>query len=176
MPTPLGHALGGIAAGALVAGRSASNVSIGQWRVPMPAVCGLFGMLADIDFFLGGHRGVTHTVAAALAAGGLMAVVDRRPAVWLAAAAAYGTHVLLDWLGTDTVAPIGIMAFWPFDQTFYLSPYHWFPPVCRQYWLTECWVGLAGAMWWELLLLGPPALVGLLLAGRSRTADTGPDR
>ena len=102
-------------------------------------ILGLLGMLADIDFLLGGHRGFTHSVAAALAAGVLMAIVDRRPAVWLAAAAAYGSHLLLDWLGTDTGAPIGIMVFWPFDHTFYLSPYHWFLPVCRQYWLRDCW-------------------------------------
>ena len=162
MPTPLGHALGGIAAGALVAGRTGANVSFGKWRVPMLALCGLLGMLADIDFLLGGHRGFTHSVAAALAAGALMAIVDRRPAVWLAAAAAYNTHVLLDWLGTDTVAPFGIMALWPFDQTFYLSPYHWFPPVCREYWLTECWVDLAGVVGWELLLLDPPRWSGWL--------------
>ena len=104
-----------------------------------------------------------------------MAAVDRRPAVWLAAAAAYGSHVLLDWLGTDTIAPIGVMAFWPFDRTYYLSPYHWFLPVCRQYWLADCWFRVARAMWWELLLLGPPALAGLLLARRSRSVDTTPD-
>ena len=116
MPTPLGHALGGIAAGALVAGRAVPPVSLGRRRVPVLAVCGLCGMLPDVDFLLGGHRGMTHTVGAALAVGVLIAVVDRRPTVWLAAATAYGTHVLLDWLGTDTVAPIGVMALWPFDQ------------------------------------------------------------
>jgi len=130
------------------------------------AVCGLFGMLADIALLLGGHRGVTHTVGAALVAGLLVAVVDRRPVVWLAATAAYGTHVLLDWLGTDTFAPIGVMAFWPFDQTFYQSPCYWFLPVCREYWRAECRAGLAQAIWRELLLLGPIALAGLLLARR----------
>ena len=151
-------------------------VSLGRRRVPVLAVCGLCDMLPDVDFLLGGHRGMSHTVGAALAVGVLIAVVDRRPAVWLAAAAAYGTHVLLDWLGTDTVAPIGVMALWPFDQAFYLSPYHWFSPVCRQYWLGECWVGLARAVWWELLVLGPVALAGLLLARRSQTVEIGSDR
>ena len=129
-------------------------------------------MLPDIDLLLGDHRGVTHSVGAVLAVGVLVAVVDRRPAVWLAVAAAYLTHVLLDWLGTDTFAPIGVMAFWPFDQTFYQSPYYWFLPVCREFWRAECRVGLARALWWELLLLGPLALAGLLLARRPRTDAT----
>jgi len=67
------------------------------------------------------------------------------------------------------------MAFWPFDRTYYLSSYHWFLPVCRQYWLADCWFRVARAMWWELLLLAPPALAGLLLARRSRSVDTTPD-
>ena len=158
-----------------MAGRAVPPVSLGRRRVPVLAVCGLCGMLPDVDFLLGGHRGMTHTVGAALAVGVLIAVVDRRPTVWLAAATAYGTHVLLDWLGTDTVAPIGVMALWPFDQAFYLSPYHWFSPVCRQYWLGECLVGLARAVWWELLVLGPVALAGLLLARRSQTVEIGSD-
>jgi len=175
MPTPIGHALGGIAAGAFIVRRTTADVPVGARRIPIVLLFALLGLLPDIDFLLGGHRGVTHTVGATLAVGVLVAAVDRRPAVWLAAAAAYGSHVLLDWLGTDTVAPIGVMAFWPFDTTFYLSPYHWFLPVCRQYWLTDCWFRVARAIWWELLVLGPPALAGLLLARRSPTTDTGPD-
>ena len=169
MPTPLGHALGGIAAGALVAGRGAPRVSFGGWQLSMLSVYGLLGMLADIDFLLGGHRGVTHTVGATLVVGALVVVVDRRPVVGLASAAAYGTHVLLDWLGTDTVAPIGLMALWPFDQTFYQSPYHWFEPVCREYWLVECWGDLARAIGWELLLLGPVTILALLVGRRPRS-------
>ena len=138
----------------------------------MLLVGGLFGVLPDIDLLLGGHRGVTHSVGAALAVGLLVAAVDRRPVVWLAAVAAYLTHPLLDWLGTDTVAPLGVMVFWPFDHTFYQSPYQWFPPVCRQYWLADCWVDLARTLWWELLLLGPVALAGVLLARRWGTGGT----
>lgn len=157
-----------------MAGRAAPYVSVGNWRFSVLAVCGLFGMLPDVDFLLGEHRGVTHTVGASLAVGALVAVIDRRPAVWFAVASAYCMHVLLDWLGTDTVAPIGIMVFWPVDQTFYLSPYHLFPPVCRQFLLPDCWVGLMRAIWWELLLLGPLALAGLLRSSRQRTTTIDP--
>ncbi len=155
-----------------MSGRSRPKVALGRTRLPLVAICALFGMLPDIDFLLGGHQGVTHTAGAALAVGLAVAALDRRPVVWIAASTAYGTHVLLDWLGTDTVAPIGVRALWPFDQAFYLSPYHWFDPVCRQYWLAECWSGLARAVWWELVLLGPLTALGLLLARRLRATAT----
>ena len=170
MPTPIGHALGGIAAGAFIVRGTTADVPVGSRRIPVVLLFAVLGLLPDIDFLLGGHRGITHTVGATLAVGVLVAAVDRRSAVWLAAVAAYGSHVLLDWLGTDTGAPIGIMVFWPFDRTFYLSPYHWFLPVCRQYWLRECWSRVVRAMWRELLVLGPPALAGLLFARRSRNS------
>ena len=106
---------------------------------------------------------------------GLLAVsvVRGRPLVWLASAAAYATHVLLDWLGTDTVAPVGVMALWPFDATYYQSPYHWFYPICRQYWLLDCWVGLTWSIWYELLIVGPFALAGVLLMRRRRLLGAG---
>ena len=37
----------------------------------------------------------------------------------LAIAAAYATHTLLDWLGTDSAAPFGIMALWPVTDDYY---------------------------------------------------------
>ena len=39
-----------------------------------------------------------------------------RAALVVAAALAYGSHLLLDWLGDDTTPPIGIMALWPFSR------------------------------------------------------------
>jgi membrane-bound metal-dependent hydrolase YbcI (DUF457 family) len=169
MPTPIGHALGGLVAGALVAGRGAPDVTIGARRVPVAVVCGLFAMLPDIDFLVGGHRRVTHSLGAVVVAGALVAVIDRRrPAVWIAAGVAYGSHVLLDWLGHDTAPPIGVMALWPFDSAFYQSQYSVFYPVCRQYWLVDCWVSVAGALAWEVALLGPLALAAMLLTRRGR--------
>ena len=176
MPTPIGHALGGIAAGAFIVRRTTAHVPVGARRIPVVLLFALLGLVPDIDFLLGGHRGVTHTLGATVAVGLLAAAFDRRPTVWLAAAAAYGSHVLLDWLGGDTVAPIGVMALWPFDHTFYLSPFHWFLPVCRQFRDLDCWLRLGQAMWWELLLLGPPAVGAFLLSRRSPTADIGTDR
>ena len=104
MPTPIGHALGGIAAGALIVRGTTADVPVGARRIPVVLLFAVLGLLPDIDFLLGGHRGLTHTVGATLAVGVLVAAVDRRPAVCLAAAAAYGSHLLLDWLGTESQA------------------------------------------------------------------------
>ncbi len=167
MPTPIGHALGGIAAGVLVAGRTTQPVSVGERSWSLLWVWALCGMLPDVDFLIGGHRGMTHTLGAMLAVGfGAALIARRRPAVWYAAAASYGTHLLLDWLGVDTVVPHGIMALWPFGDTFYVSAYGVFPAVCRQYWLVDCWVDLMQAVAWELLLLGPVAAAAVLFMRR----------
>jgi membrane-bound metal-dependent hydrolase YbcI (DUF457 family) len=169
MPTPIGHALGGLVAGALVVGPGASDVAIGARRGKVAVICGLFAMLPDIDLLFGGHRRMTHSLGAVVVAVVLVAVIDRRrPVVWIAAGAAYCSHLLLDWLSDDTSPPLGLMALWPFDSTFYQSPYSVFYPVCRQYWLVDCWVDLSVAIAWELALLGPLALAAMLLTRRAR--------
>ena len=162
MPTPIGHALGGLAAGVLVAGRTAPPVPVGKRSWSLLWVWALCGMLPDVDFLFGSHRGVTHTLGAMFTVGIVAAMVARRrPGVWGAVAASYGTHLLLDWLGADTVVPLGIMVLWPFSDAFYASPYGLFPAVCREYWVVGCWIDLMQAVAWELLLLGPVVAAAL---------------
>ena len=84
----------------------------------------------------------------------------------VAAAAAYGSHVALDWLGSDAVAPIGIMALWPLSSEYFLSDRHWFMSVCREYWLAECWWHNSGGLIRELMMLGPVALGVVLMRNR----------
>ena len=164
MPTPLAHALGGLAAGALVSGTTTRTLTVGRRKVPVLVAWSLCGMLPDLDFLIGVHQGVTHSLGALLVVAIATQVLEpRRPVLWVAAAAAYGSHLVLDWLGSDTVAPIGIMALWPFDRGFYLSPYEWFLPVCRDFWLVTCWADLAQAVTWELIVLGPVVFAALLL-------------
>ena len=171
MPTSLGHALGGLAACALVGGRTTPSISVWRWRLPLLWFCVLLSVLPDVDLLLGKHRGVTHTIGATVVVGVLIALFDGRRAVWFAGSSAYGTHVLLDWLGTDTSGKLGVMALWPFNDTFYLSSLQWFQAVCRQYWCRDCLIDLAWATWWELLLLGPPT-VALLLVRRARIKNS----
>ena len=77
------------------------------------------------------HRGVTHTVVAALAVtlvvagvgrlGGWPERVWRRAALW--AGATYSSHLFLDFITTDAVAPYGARFLWPLSDGFYLAPF-----------------------------------------------------
>src|SRR5262245_30487894 len=113
MPSPVGHALGGLAAGWLTDRRGGG-----------PRVAGLYalaGIAAGLDLRVGGHRGPRHGLGAVVGVGALTWIAASRTgpsplALRLAAAvaAAYASHVLLDWLGSDSRPPIGVMALWPF--------------------------------------------------------------
>lgn len=164
MPTPLGHALGGLVLGGLVSGPTTRSLTVGRRKVPLLVAWPICGMLADLDFLVGVHQGATHSLGAILVVALVTKMFEpRRPVLWVAAAAAYSSHLVLDWLGSDTVAPIGIMALWPFDRGFYLSPYEWFFPVCRDYWIMACRADLVQAVTWELVSLGPLVIAVLLL-------------
>ena len=177
MPSPVGHALAGVAVGYLVGGGAAATRRgpRGGWSPARKlladrrvVVFGLLGVLPDIDFLFGVHSTYTHSVGAIVVVGllggftGLQAGVRVR----VAAAAAYGSHVVLDWLGSDAVAPIGVMALWPLSSEFFLSDRFWFMSVCREYWLTQCWWHNTWGLTRELLVLGPVALGAVVLSRR----------
>jgi LexA-binding, inner membrane-associated putative hydrolase len=48
-------------------------------------------------------------------------VAAARYHVAIVCAAAWASHLLLDWLGADTLPPLGIQVFWPFDMRFFVS-------------------------------------------------------
>lgn len=147
MPSPIGHMMAGVAAGWLVAGpagpaaavRSGRAMGGARWREA--AVFATLGVLPDLDLLAGAHSGPTHGVGAAVVAGAaaawLASVIGLRgvrPIVLaLACSAAYGSHVLLDWLSTDASPPIGIMALWPFSTGYYESDLHVFLAISRRY-------------------------------------------
>jgi inner membrane protein len=166
MPSPVGHALGGIAAGVFVSSHSDRRKL---------ALFATVGVLADIDFILPiVHRGPTHSLtAAALAFGGALAVLrwERRPAMSgrlaLAIGAAYLTHILFDWLGEDNGPPSGIMALWPFSSDYFVSGLDLFTTVERRYWLPGFWRDNLLAVVREILLLAPVTLISLTLANRA---------
>ena len=168
MPTPIGHALGGLAVGAIIVRNPAVGLRLAGRRLPILVLFAVLGALADVDFVVfAPHRSATHSLVAACLVGTLaMLVVPRQPVIWVASAAAYVSHLLLDWLGADTATPFGIMALWPFDTTHYQAPWLLFPAVCRQYWVFDCWVSLAGAVGYEVLELGPFALAAVRLSRR----------
>jgi membrane-bound metal-dependent hydrolase YbcI (DUF457 family) len=135
MPSPIGHALAGIAAAwaaDLVPGDRA-------WRTAPPSstwyrragggltlACAALGAAPDLDLAFVEHRTVTHSLFAAVCVGLLgagVAAAARRPiarTAWICAAA-YGSHLLLDWLGADYYPPRGIQLLWPIGHGWYIS-------------------------------------------------------
>ncbi len=163
MPSPLGHALAGAAIGwALGSGRRAS-FSPSPWPIwTTGAAFGLLAVLPDLDLLWpGAHRGPSHSVGAACLVGAAALAATRDIRLALVAACAFGSHALLDWLGTDSSPPIGLMALWPFSRDYYESGLHFFAAISRRYWLPGFWRQNIQAVAWELAVLLPIALAAL---------------
>lgn len=155
MPSPLGHALGGIATGCLLNGRQVPATT----RQVLALVFAAAAMAPDLDLLVGTHRGPSHSIGAAALAGVAALALTRQPRFALAIAAAWVTHPLLDCMGRDTTPPLGAMALWPFSREYYLLPVQPFGAISRRYWLVESWFHNARAIGIELVVLGPPAAV-----------------
>jgi hypothetical protein len=157
MPSPVGHAIAGAAAGLTVAaGRHARAAAAPGRRLSTHLIWfAVLGMLPDADLLFGAHSGPTHGLGAALVAGLAAGALTRAAATGVAAGAAYASHILLDWLGSDTSPPLGIMALWPFSRAHYESSLHVFHAISRRYWTPEFWDANLRALGWELLVLLP---------------------
>ncbi|MSO56206.1 MAG: metal-dependent hydrolase [Acidobacteria bacterium] len=168
MPTPVGHALGGLAT-AWFAGAAA--------RKPLPGrgvalTCAIAAVLPDLDILVDSHRTYTHSIGAIVIVG-LMAWIAVRTLtpfslrIALTIAAAYGSHLLLDWMGMDNSTPPGMMALWPFSSRFYISGIDFFGEVSRRYWNPdEFIIGNLRVAAWEVLALGPVAGIAWWLQHR----------
>jgi hypothetical protein len=154
MPSPLGHALGGLVGGWLAGGRPGP---LGRQGLRDAAVFAAAGMAADLDLLVGAHSGPSHGVGAAVLVGLAVYAVTRRGGFSFAVACAYATHTLLDWLGHDTSPPIGIMALWPFKRTYYESSLHLFDAITRRYRRPGFWAANLRAVVKEAVILGPAA-------------------
>jgi membrane-bound metal-dependent hydrolase YbcI (DUF457 family) len=169
MPTPVGHAVGGLATAWFA--ESISRKS--SWSVPLAVACAAIAMAPDLDIPFGIHRTYTHSVAAVAAVGLLSWLVLRRRTPLatrfaLIIAAAYGSHLLLDWLGKDNSTPPGLMALWPFSARFYISGLDLFGEVSRRYWKPdEFIVGNLKAVGKELVILGPVTALAWFLRSRN---------
>ena len=148
MPSPFGHALGGIAAGGGAAPRPNLKAAIALT---------LLAVAPDLDLLLQTHRGPSHSVGVALIAGAVAFAITRQPRWGLAAALAWSSHIVLDWMSNDTRPPLGVMALWPLTHDYYKAGFEVFPAVSRRYWLAEFWVYNLKALAVELVILGPIA-------------------
>jgi membrane-bound metal-dependent hydrolase YbcI (DUF457 family) len=167
MPSPIAHAIAGVTAGWIIDRPVHGN----NRRILLYAA---MGMAADLDLLVGAHSGSTHGLGAAVIVGMATWIVLRMRGVSggartaCASAIAYGSHTLLDWLGTDSSPPIGIMALWPVSREYYESSWHVFMAISRRYWLPEFWTFNFSALVRELLILVPIAFVVLSVRRRAR--------
>jgi LexA-binding, inner membrane-associated putative hydrolase len=174
--------LGGVIAGWLIAGREGGSTSTSAGHRPtrgrawrQGGTFAVVGAAPDLDLLAGTHSTYTHSIgAAALTA---LAVLlwhrGRQPRLALACAAAVASHILLDWLGSDTTPPIGIMALWPFTREFYQSPFFVFMAITRRWWLPQFYTWNLVAALREVAILGPIAFVVGALRRRDRNSECG---
>ena len=170
MPSPIGHALAGVLTAWIV------DVIPGQraWRAPAPTAlwldragdgltiaCAALAAAPDIDLLFAGHRTVTHSIGAVMLVGvvvGLMAARSGRPALRIAlmCAAAYASHLLLDWMAVDQTFPQGLQALWPLSHRWYISGWNLFRPTERRRIFTRSVMALnAVTIAQELAMLAP---------------------
>jgi membrane-bound metal-dependent hydrolase YbcI (DUF457 family) len=164
MPSPVGHALGGLIVG--LVGRRAPKVGTGLTLVlPIAAA-----VLPDLDFLWGRHNMETHSLGAAVLAGLAVLLGTRGRAVRLAVvvALAWASHVLFDWLGSDTTPPIGVMALWPVSREYYFAHAYVFEAISRRTQLPNFWSHNLYAVAREAVMLAPVAGAAWALRWRKR--------
>jgi membrane-bound metal-dependent hydrolase YbcI (DUF457 family) len=161
MPSPVAHGLAGLSVHLLTARNRVDLASM-----PHAAVAVAAAVAPDLDLllrFIDGrnhHQAESHSIGAALIVGVVVALVARvagsRRAVrfGIVAAAAWGSHLLLDYLGRDTHPPIGLPILWPFADGYFKFPWPLFLDIGRTLsWHTVGHNALAVA--WEMVLMLP---------------------
>lgn len=144
MPSPIGHLIGG--------------VIVSQAMAPSALLfCTVAGVAPDLDFLWGRHNQETHSVGMAIFAGVVVYAWKRNVRLASAVTVAWLSHVLFDWLGSDTTPPLGVMALWPLNSNFYFADAYVFEAISRRYWLDNFYTHNAWAVAREVLILGPIA-------------------
>jgi membrane-bound metal-dependent hydrolase YbcI (DUF457 family) len=174
MPSSVGHALAGVAAAwtaDLVPGARA-------WRTAPPkaswyrragngltAACAALAAAPDLDLLLHTHRAYTHSIGAVMLTGLVAAAAAARcqrpiTRVALMCAAAYATHLLLDWMSADTLPPYGLQLCWPFSSGWFISGWDLFRQTERRDFLSAASIRKnVLAVLQEVAILAPPLVV-----------------
>jgi len=142
--------------------------------------CAALGAAPDLDLLFIRHRTVTHSIGAVLFVGlfcAALAANARRPIarIGLMCAAAYGSHLFLDWLGTDNNPPQGIQALWPLSREWFISGTDVFRQTARQeVWTSASILKNLRAIVQEIAILGP-TVVALWLVRVKALAGLAPE-
>lgn len=195
MPTPLGHALAGLAVWSIARKPASVKEAITRENVGWAALCVLAANLPDADFIhlTGGaltlsgkyHHGLTHSIGFAVLIGalvggwawmrramrdpGLRPMAPNPIAVFHLVSLCILTHALLDVFSVDTYAPngIGLPLLWPLNGDNFIVP--WIDGVDRTAFIS---VETAVIVAKETLSLG--ALFLVVTVYSARRADMGP--
>ena len=169
MPTPIGHALGGVVVGLLAAGRPRQSERPSQPSAShrrFLIACAVAACLPDVDFLWGRHNMETHSIGFAALVGVAAYLWQRSARLAMACAGAVVSHVLFDWLGSEDTPPLGVMALWPLSSNFYFAHAYVFEAISRRYWLPNFVPHNTLAVARELAIVTP--LVALLWWWRFR--------
>jgi inner membrane protein len=156
MPSPLGHGLAAVAAAWLATAPPPER----RARLQQAAILIAIGVAPDLDLLWGRHSMETHSLGAAALVASL-AVWQRWPVassplrIWLAVAAAWLTHPLLDALSADSSPPIGIQLLWPMSGVYVSAGIEVFGPISRRYWLDSFWAINLASIAREVVILVP---------------------
>jgi membrane-bound metal-dependent hydrolase YbcI (DUF457 family) len=174
MPSSVGHALGGLAAA------WTTDLAPGhrQWRTApaqaswyrragngLTLACAALAAAPDLDLLVHAHRSYTHSVGAVAVTGliaGVVAARYRRPVarVALTCAAAYATHIALDWMSADTLPPYGLQAWWPFSSGWFISGWDLFRQTERHnFFSAASFKTNVRAVLQEVAILAPPLVL-----------------
>ena len=166
MPSPVGHALAGLAIHL-----AAARDRWAAWDVAAAGITVGAALAPDLDLVLklvdgrNHHQGGSHSLIAAAAAAAAVWMVaasrrwDRPARLGALAGLGWLSHLLLDYLGKDTHPPIGLPLLWPFVEGYFKFPWPVFLDVGRTLDLTTL-VHDVVAVAWELIVLSPiPALI-----------------
>jgi membrane-bound metal-dependent hydrolase YbcI (DUF457 family) len=124
----------------------------------------------DLDFLWGRHNMETHSLGAAVLASMAVLLLTRGHGLRLATIVglAWSSHVLFDWLGSDTTPPLGVMALWPFSNAFYFADAFVFDAISRRTHLPNFWSHNVWAVVKEAALLAPGVAVAAWWTQRRR--------
>lgn len=174
MPTPLGHALAGVAI-AWSAQSARPKLLTGGTARGLTIACAGLAVAPDLDLLYPPiHRMVSHSVTAVAAVAAISWLVARRANIQAAGSAAavcglaYGSHLLLDWLGGDTKLPEGIRLLWPFTDAWFISSWSLFrATILGGFFTPRVMMANALAVLQELVILTPFAAAAWFLRGRT---------
>jgi inner membrane protein len=141
------------------------------WRIVLLSV---LGAAPDLDLLIGRHRAESHSIGAAVMAGILAATLrwplaSTRFGIFVAAAGAWGSHIVLDMLGEDTSVPYGVEALWPLTTEFFTAGVDVFSSISRRWYTPRFLQETIAAIVYETLVL-VPLLVIVVWAKRQLTS------